>query len=1092
VVSAAALLSSLGRTGSACSFRKEGTVAHLLLSLLGPFQVTLAEEPITRFESNKVRALLAYLAVEAEQPHRREVLAALLWPEWPERAARAYLRNALSDLRQAIADHSASPPFLLISRSTIQLNLTSDCWVDVRAFRALLESEPADRTADRWLEEALSLYRGTFLEGFSLKDSPVFEDWALVVREQLERQASTALHQLAAKHVERGQYDRAGEYARRRVGLEPWNKGAHRQLMRALALSGQRSAALAQYEACRRALKKELDVEPGPETARLYQQIRDGALAAPRQEVHEQTGVSQRRHNLPASLTPLIGRRSELAQLEALLRDPACRLITFSGPGGSGKTRLALEVAAAQVGRYPDGVYWVGLAGVGAVEAIAPTVARELRLPLYGGEEPLRQLLHHLREKKMLLILDNYEQLLSGVGVVVSILERAAGVKVLATARGRLDVRGEQVYPVEGLDLPLPGEGLAEMAQRSAVQLFVASARRLQPAFELTQDNAAGIARICRLVEGMPLGILLAAAWIEMLAPDEIADQIERGFDVLEADWRGVPARQRSMRAVFGHSWSLLPEGQRGVMEALSVFRGGFTREAAQQVAGASLRDLLALIHRSLLHHTEDERYEIHELLRQFAAEKLCLSSTVDAAQNDRQGAAARGRECLTIPGRYCVALGERHCAVVRDRHCAYYAEFLAQKETDMVKGYIRETMREVDNVRVGWDWAAQRGKAAEILKSSLSLWLVHNSLNWIEEGAAAFGKAVDGLRGEAWGEPVETKDVALGFALGIQGHLVWRSGDTKRAAQLAQEALSVLDRYGTRRELAWCKFIAARYFSVQDEARRRLLEESLAISQNTDFHQGIVLALMGLERYQELLRVSREAGNRRGLALALKGLGDRAYARQGYAEARRFYEESLALAKEVSIEWCIGMLAANLGDVALAQGEHEAARQRYEEALAQATRVRYVPALLLARCGLARMALLVQDPVTAKRHYRHTLQIAVKGYTPSQWVREMDLELNAVVGIATLLAGTDKVLAVELAALARHHPSSTEEMKARAKDVLDSLRAGLSPAAFAAAEERGRSRDLETTLAELLVRFEAQDSPGVALSGEPGYLEGD
>jgi len=255
-------------------------MAHLSLSLLGPLQVTLTGEPVTSFESDKVRALLAYLAVEADRPHRRESLAGLLWPDWPDRAARTNLRNALANLRKAIGDRQARPPFLSITRETIQFNTASDYWLDVAAFRALVEADQAGQPAVRQLEEAVALYRGSFLEGFSLKDSAAFEDWSLLTRERFQRQVLTALHQLAGYYEQRGEYERACEVAWRQVELEPWDEEAHQQLMRALALNSQRSAALAQYETCCRLLAEELGVEPAAETTRLYEQIRDGELKA--------------------------------------------------------------------------------------------------------------------------------------------------------------------------------------------------------------------------------------------------------------------------------------------------------------------------------------------------------------------------------------------------------------------------------------------------------------------------------------------------------------------------------------------------------------------------------------------------------------------------------------------------------------------------------------------------------------------------------------------------------------------------------------------------------------------------------------------
>jgi DNA-binding SARP family transcriptional activator len=260
-------------------------MAHLSLSLLGSFQATLDGEPITSFEANKVRALLAYLAVEAHRHpggHPRQVLAGLLWPEKPERAALANVRNALANLRTAVGDREATPPFLQITRETIQFNCTSDHWLDVSAFRALVETTETDRPTHQRLEEAVALYRGDFLAGFFVRDSPQFEDWVVVLRERLHWQALEGLGALAAYHEGCGAYEEAIACARRQVALEPWQEDAHRRWMRALALSGNRSMALAQYATCCQVLADELGVEPEPATTALYEQIREGKLVSPR------------------------------------------------------------------------------------------------------------------------------------------------------------------------------------------------------------------------------------------------------------------------------------------------------------------------------------------------------------------------------------------------------------------------------------------------------------------------------------------------------------------------------------------------------------------------------------------------------------------------------------------------------------------------------------------------------------------------------------------------------------------------------------------------------------------------------------------
>jgi DNA-binding SARP family transcriptional activator/predicted ATPase len=327
-------------------------MAHLSLSLLGPFQVTLDGQPVTGFKSNKVRALLAYLAVEADRPHRREVLAGLLWPEWPDRDALSNLRYALSNLRRVIGDRQAEPPFLLITRDTLQFNTASDYWLDVTAFTEMVEADKTHPSAIDQLEQAVALYRGSFLEGFSVGDSPAFEEWALFTREQIGRQVSSALHRLAATYEQRGEYEQAQSYAWRQVELEPWDEEAHQQLMRTLALGGQRGAALAQYETCRRLLAEELGVEPAAETTRLYERIRNGKLKALVPPPPSPPDLSARlplfleEEPIGVEIPVFVARERELAQLDGFLELALAgqgRVVFVTGEAGSGKTALMQE-----------------------------------------------------------------------------------------------------------------------------------------------------------------------------------------------------------------------------------------------------------------------------------------------------------------------------------------------------------------------------------------------------------------------------------------------------------------------------------------------------------------------------------------------------------------------------------------------------------------------------------------------------------------------------------------------------------------------------------------------------------------------------
>ncbi len=338
-------------------------MSRLSLSLLGAFHASLDGEPITSFESAMVRALLAYLAVESDRPHRRETLAALLWPEQPEGVARNRLRHTLSSLRKTIGDRDAVPPFLFVTRETVQFNSASDCWLDVHTFRKMIEADHVGSPASRRLEEAVALYRGSFLQGFSVKGSLAFEDWALLVRERLQRQAAATLQRLVEEYAGCGEHERACEYAWRWVELEPWQEEAHQQLMRVLALSDQRTTALAQYEVCWKTLQREFGVEPSDRTRRLYEHIRDGTLAPNSPLVRypeitvQQPAFPGREEPAGAEQPVFVARESELRQLDGYLHqalDGQGRVIFVTGEAGQGKTALIQTFAQRAQDAYPD------------------------------------------------------------------------------------------------------------------------------------------------------------------------------------------------------------------------------------------------------------------------------------------------------------------------------------------------------------------------------------------------------------------------------------------------------------------------------------------------------------------------------------------------------------------------------------------------------------------------------------------------------------------------------------------------------------------------------------------------------------------
>jgi predicted ATPase len=968
-----------------------------------------------------------------------------------------------------------------------------------------------------------------------LPDSPDFDEWQFFQAESLRDELASALERLAHAHGGRGEFEQAIAYARRRLALAPLHEPAHRCLMQLYATSGQRAAALRQYGECERILREELDVSPEEETAQVYKAIKEKReLPPPAVPVSLQPVA--RRHNLPIQPTPFIGREATLTEVVDRLQNPDCRLLTLVGPGGSGKTRLALEAAAAQLDHYTHGVYFVSLAPLQSAEAIAPTVADALGLHFYEEDRPQqqptarRQLLNYLRQKSLLLILDSFEHLLDAVGLVTDILKTAPSVKTLATSRARLNVQGEHLLPIAGMDRPeSPPEAVADATRYGAVKLFLQSARRVQPDFELTADNLTGVIRICHLMEGMPLGIVLAAPWVEMLSPQEIAVEISRSLDLLETDLRDAPERQRSMRATFDHSWNLLTARERAVMQALSVFRGSFTRDAAQYVTGSSLRRLRALVDKSLLHHMAAGRYEMHELLRQYAAEKLDESPVTSQA--------------------------------VRDRHCAYYTTALQQWGEDLKgprqQAALAEMDAEIETARAAWDWAVERGRVEWLDQAIDGLCRFYEWRGRGQEGEVACQAAVQKLA------------AASGEGLRVWAKtLAWQTSfsETERANQLLRQSLALLERSELANEdiraerasillqmgvMAWVsagdleterrllKQSLALYQALGDQwgqanvlenlalalgpknidEMKRLLEESLSMRRTLGDRRGVgsSLAVLGklalfqgqLEEGERLVRESnaifQEMGERRRMAWGFHNLGA-ALAGNGrfaealtleqdalaiygdlgavsgmagsnihvgeietflgkYEEARTHGQTGLALARETDNQLLNGVASSLLGAVALVTGAHAEAQEWLQGSVA-------VFRDFGQRDALSSTLAILGGAARGLGQYPEAEQFLLEALRTAFEIRAFFPLVETLPWTALLLADQGEVeRAVELYALASCHPfvANSRWFEDVAGRHISAAAAALPPEVVAAAQERGRARDLDTTVVELL-----------------------
>jgi predicted ATPase/DNA-binding SARP family transcriptional activator len=854
-------------------------MARLSLFLLGSFQVILDGTPVTEFRSDKTRALLAYLALEAGRPHRRDTLTGLLWPDVPDRAARNSLRQSLHRLRQAIGDTDAPPDFLHVTGESVQFNSAADIWLDVTAFDALLTTVESHfhRRVEvcapcvTQLREAADLYRGDFLQGFILEDSVAFSEWVAVRREWLHRRALEALFHLAEYHRWRGEYEPASKHARRQLELEPWREEAHRQLMSLLARHGERSAALAQYETCRRILKQELSVEPSTETVDLYERIR--------------RSTAGRRHNLPPQPTPFIGRQVELAEIAGRLADPDCRLLTLVGPGGIGKSRLALQAAENQLGSYLHGVYLVPLAGVGAVDVVPAAIVTALGHKLYDTAEPRRQFLDCVREKEMLLVLDNFEHLLEGTTLLTDALEVAPYVKLLVTSRERLNVQSEWLLSVEGLSFP-ETETAQGIERYSSVALFVQTVRRVQANLTLDETELPFVARICRLVEGLPLALEMAASWTRTLACRDIAREIEQGISILTASARDVAERHRSIHAVFDHSWKLLLEAERVVLRQLSVFRGGFTREAAERVTGVSPLILSSLVDKSLLRLDsrpgDTPRFDLHELVRQYANNRL-----VEAGQDEQ----------------------------TRDQHLGFFLR-VAEDVEPQLRGasqsmWLERLEREQNNLRAALDWSLARGAAGSALQLAVTLtqsWFLHGYL--LLEGIEWLENIL--LQAEAR-EPMQLRAKAFLWL----GTLAQFRGDYARARSAYEQSISLFRDLGDKHGLA--------------ESLQSLAD---IVADQGDDAAARVLYATARTAFEENLARSQQLGDQWNIASTLNSLGELARLEGDYPAARSFYEESLFIRSELGDQRGIGVSTNNLGFVAQYQGDYKQAAAFFHESL--------------------------------------------------------------------------------------------------------------------------------------------------------------
>ena len=759
--------------------------------------------------------------------------------------------------------------------------------------------------------------------------------------------------------------------------------------------------------------------------------------------------------NLPTPRTSFVGRADELASIDRMFDEPDCRLLTLVGPGGVGKTRLALEAAARRIDRYQHGVHFVPLVGVPAPDLLAPAVAESLQFQIDNAHSTISardQLVDYLRERAALIVLDNFEHLLDARDLVTEVIEQAPQVELLTTSRERLQVQSEWVLDLEGLGNGSgSGNGHARTADGAAVRLFVDRARQVDSGYVLSDEERPHVERVCHLVNGMPLGIELAAAWASTLRCSEIADEIERNLGFLETTMHDIPERHRSLRAAFDQSWRLLTGDERRMFARLAVFRGSFARDAAAAVAGAGLSELHGLVSKSLVRRAGLGRFEVHELLRQYAGERL----------------AAELAELMEA----------------RESHARFYLGMVAARAEALVGEHMmeaRDELRvEVDNLRAAAEWAVVHWSDDDARAVFASLQAFFWAHGW-HEGAETFAQLADLADASRdspldLGEPSDVLLSALAYRTSLGSYL----GFDEKLDAIARTCLPVLRQRGLTSELAVCLLALGTndcYRDVYAESAANL-EEAIHVARTAGDHLVVAASLSWLgfvrllvddlggarEAFEECHAVSAELGGPLMLGFAISKLGLLADAEGDYAKAIDLHLEASELFAGAGDEAGAGYTQSRASMSAYCLGDYEQAMEHARagyEGFEQANH-RWGMAAGLCRLGFAAGALGRFDE--AREYLRRALELA----------REMQatsLLLHALSGVGVLLARdeTDR-RAAEVLLFSLGHEAMPALNRQVAQPTLDRLEAELDPESLAAAREIAASTDLDELVSETL-----------------------
>lgn len=944
----------------------------LEISLLGEIIIQSPGKPVIHIGSQKELALLAYLA-HTGQTANRETLADLLWEARSTSQSLSNLRTTLARLRKQVGDN------FIVTRKTVALTPPVHEQTDTVRFQAFVAAGEGERsvTAVKRLKQGLDLYRAEMLAGFYLPNAPRFNEWLIIEQERLHQTAMRGFRQLAGWQGEQGDYSAGVATAQRWIAFDPLDETAQQQLMRLLAYDGRASEALAVYEKCRHLLETELGMPPAPATTALYEAVLAGSLLPP-------DTTPPPLHNLPRPLTTLFGRKKEIEALNGRLLTPDYPLIAITGPGGIGKTSLAL--AAARVlaeARHPfkDGIWFVSLEVVeegGPAEVrnqVAALAGQAMGLYFHGEKDLWSQLTGHLSGKNLLLILDNVEQfLLTAADLALDLLAAGPGLQLLVTSRATLPLAASFSFPLSGLETPTGAT--AEALQNESVRLFAERAARLPSPFRL-EKQLAQVVEICRFVEGMPLAIELAAASLGRLMIDEIMPALSGNLQLLETTRRDLPARHRTLQAVFDYTWQLLDRREQILLTQITVFRGGFTRQAAEAVIDDRTAAIYKLQDHALLNRNETGRFRIHPLLRQLAQEKL-----------NQPDMAAVAQQAL-------------------NRHAVYFTTLAQSFEKALQYGETHEAvqtlLKEQTNLRAAWHYAVQTGQWQLIANGLDSVSYFYRRQGFFSEATAQIETAVSALQ-----EQLSQDDVPLTSLLcrllTARAFIYHSLAEFDQGMKTAEQALQLAQKLADPGLEADARHALAKLHYRDHVQTIAQYEQVVALAQASGNSILEAEARSGIGSHQiwqgdleqadqalhKALELCRALQYKPGEMMTLIRLGRLLTSREAYTETVPLEEQALQLSRQLDDIVAEALILSNMGVNFSLLGDLVASQRYQEKALAIYHRLN-MPGQEQTNLGsLGALATRLGDYATAEKHLNEAMTLAeqVKDQFWQAWVK--------------------------------------------------------------------------------------------------------